>query len=104
MGKVCSIFSQILQLISHTGFDAAVRHQAERYARAFTSWGQFVAMLFCQLAGQVAARDLRRPGRQRRQVACHVVYTSPEAAIRIPDCSLQRRKLGFGEGLTREAM
>ena len=31
MSKVCSIFSQMLQLISRTGFDAAVRkHKAER--------------------------------------------------------------------------
>ena len=42
MSKVCSIFSQMLQLISRTGFEAAVRkHQAERHARGFSSWGQF---------------------------------------------------------------
>ena len=59
MSKVCSIFSQMLQLISRTGFDAAVRkHKAERHARGFSSWGQFVAMLFCQLGGAKSLREI----------------------------------------------
>jgi hypothetical protein len=59
LSKVCSIFSQILQLISRTGFDAAVRkHQAERHARGFSSWGQFVAMLFCQLGAAKSLREI----------------------------------------------
>src|SRR5437660_2914167 len=50
MSAVCSIFSQILQLFSRAEFQAAVRqHKAERHARGFTCWGQFIAMLFCQL-------------------------------------------------------
>jgi hypothetical protein len=57
--KVCSIFSQILQLISRTGFEQAVRkHKAERHARGFSSWGQFVAMLFCQLGGAKSLREI----------------------------------------------
>ena len=59
MNRVCSIFSQILQLISRTGFDTAVRkHKAERHARGFSSWGQFVAMLFCQLGGAKTLREI----------------------------------------------
>src|SRR5438552_5421136 len=50
MSAVCSIFSQILQLFSRAEFQAAVhQHKAERHARGFTCWGQFIAMLFCQL-------------------------------------------------------
>jgi len=50
MSVVCSIFSQILQLFSRAEFQAAVdKHKAERHARGFTCWGQFIAMLFCQL-------------------------------------------------------
>jgi len=50
MRQVCSIFSQILQLFSRTQFEqAVVEHKAERHARGFPSWTQFVAMLFCQL-------------------------------------------------------
>jgi len=59
LSKVCSIFSQMLQLISRAGFDGAVRrHRAERHARGFTSWGQFVAMLFCQLGGAKSLREI----------------------------------------------
>jgi len=57
MNRVCSIFAQLLELFPRTEFAAAVKkHQAERHARGFTCWGQFVAMLFCHL-GQ--ARSLR---------------------------------------------
>jgi hypothetical protein len=57
LNRVCSIFAQILQLFPREQFQQAVaKHQAERHARGFTCWGQFVAMLFCQLG---AARSLR---------------------------------------------
>ena len=59
MNRVCSIFSQLLQLISRPGFEMAVRkHKAERHARGFSSWGQFVAMLFCQLGGAKSLREI----------------------------------------------
>jgi hypothetical protein len=59
MKRGCSIFSQILQLIPRDRFEAAVsRHQAERHARGFSSWGQFVAMLFCQLAQAKSLREI----------------------------------------------
>jgi hypothetical protein len=57
--RVCSIFSQILQLISRLEFEAAVRkHKAERHARGFTCWGQFIAMLFCQLGHAKSLREI----------------------------------------------
>ncbi len=50
MNRVCSIFSQLLQLFPRAEFQQAVQqHRAERHARGFTCWGQFIAMLFCQL-------------------------------------------------------
>lgn len=59
MKRVCSIFSQILQLVPRDRFEAAVsQHKAERHARGFTSWGQFVAMLFCQLAQAKSLREI----------------------------------------------
>ena len=55
MNRVCSIFSQLLQLFSRAEFEAAVQqHKAERHARGFTCWGQFVAMLFCHWVGAIA--------------------------------------------------
>jgi len=57
MNRVCSIFAQLLQLFPRDQFQHAVKeNNAERHARGFTCWGQFVAMMFCQLA---SARSLR---------------------------------------------
>jgi Domain of unknown function (DUF4372)/Transposase DDE domain len=57
--KVCSIFSQVLKLFSRGGFEKAVKqHKAERHARGFTSWGQFVAMLFCQVGRAHSLREI----------------------------------------------
>lgn len=59
MTRVCSIFSQILQLIPRLEFESAVRqHNSERHARGFTSWGQFIAMLFCQLGHAKSLREI----------------------------------------------
>ena len=59
MTRVSSIFSQILQLIPRLEFDlAARRHNAERHARGFTCWGQFVAMLFCHLGNAKSLREI----------------------------------------------
>jgi hypothetical protein len=57
--KVCSIFSQVLKLFSRGGFEKAVKqHKAERHARGFTSWGQFIAMLFCQVGRAHSLREI----------------------------------------------
>jgi Transposase DDE domain/Domain of unknown function (DUF4372) len=57
--RVSSIFSQILQLIPRFEFESAVRkHDAERHARGFSSWGQFIAMLFCQLGHAKLLREI----------------------------------------------
>jgi hypothetical protein len=49
----------MLQLISRSGFEQAVRqHRVERHARGFSSWGQFVAMLFCQLGHAKSLREI----------------------------------------------
>jgi hypothetical protein len=59
LNRVSSIFSQILQLFSRLEFEGAVRkHNAERHARGFTCWGQFVAMLFCQLGHAQSLREI----------------------------------------------
>jgi hypothetical protein len=59
LNRVCSIFSQILQLFSRWEFESAVRqHQAERHARGFACWGQFVAMLFCHLGRAQSLREI----------------------------------------------
>ena len=52
MVKTASIFSQLLRFFPKTEFTKIVReYGAEAHAKGFTSWTQFVSMLFCQLAG-----------------------------------------------------
>jgi hypothetical protein len=59
MKRFSSIFSQLLQLFPRLEFEQAVKkHQAERGAKGFTSWGQFVAMLFCQLGRAHTLREI----------------------------------------------
>lgn len=59
MTRFCSIFNQLLQLFSRTDFQRAViATQAERHARGFDSWTQFIAMLFCQLGKAQSLREI----------------------------------------------
>jgi hypothetical protein len=57
--RFCSIFNQLLQLFPRVEFQRAVKDtKAERHARGFTCWGQFVAMLFCQLGRAHSLREI----------------------------------------------
>jgi hypothetical protein len=57
--RFCSMFSQLLQLFPRVEFQRAVHAtQAERHARGFTCWGQFVAMLFCHLGRAHSLREI----------------------------------------------
>jgi len=57
--RFCSIFSQLLQLFPRTEFQWAVKEtNAERHAKGFTCWQQFVAMLFCQLGRAHSLREI----------------------------------------------
>ena len=59
MNRFCSMFSQILQLFPRTEFELLVREtKAEMHARGFSSWAQFVAMLFCQLGRAHSLREI----------------------------------------------
>ncbi len=59
MNKFNSIFGQILQIFDKRSFLQAVRDtKAERSAKGFTCWDQFVAMLFCQLGQAHSLREI----------------------------------------------
>jgi hypothetical protein len=54
-----SIFGQILHLFSKREFfEAVYATQAERGAKGFSCWDQFVAMLFCQLGQAHSLREI----------------------------------------------
>ena len=59
MRAFSSLFSQLLTIFSRVDFAAAVRrHKAERAAKGFDCWTQFVAMLFCQLGRAHSLREI----------------------------------------------
>lgn len=59
MVRVASCFAQVLNLVDRHGFGAAVRAlDAERGAKGFRCWDQFVAMLFCQLGSAHSLREI----------------------------------------------
>lgn len=59
MNKFNSIFGQILGLFSRVEFERLVRQTGvEKGAKGFTSWGHFVAMLFCQLGQAHSLREI----------------------------------------------
>src|SRR5438093_9536388 len=57
--RFCSIFNQLLQLFPRPEFPGAVQStNAERHARGFSCWDQFVAMLFAQLGRAHSLREI----------------------------------------------
>jgi hypothetical protein len=54
-----SLFGQILQIMPRLAFSRrAATHGVERNAKGFSSWDQYVAMLFCQLAQAKSLREI----------------------------------------------
>ena len=59
INKFSSMFGQVLQIFSKKEFYLAVKEtKAEKGAKGFSSWGQFVAMLFCQLGQAHSLREI----------------------------------------------
>jgi hypothetical protein len=59
MVKSASLLSQLLQEIPRNEFNKlVVKHGGERRAKGFTCWGQFTAMLFCQVAHADSLREI----------------------------------------------
>jgi hypothetical protein len=57
--EFASIFSQMLAIFSRSQFETAVRRRrAERGAKGFDCWTQFVSMLFCQLGRAHSLREI----------------------------------------------
>lgn len=59
MKKYSSVFAQMLQMIPRYEFQKAVKlHKSERHSKGFSSWSQFVALLFCQIAAHDGLRGV----------------------------------------------
>ena len=78
MVRFSSMFSQLLKLFPRTEFQALVkRTHAERHARGFTCWGQFVAMVFCQLGRAHSLREICGGLRSAEGKLSHLGMTAP---------------------------
>jgi hypothetical protein len=78
MNRFCSIFSQLLQLFPKGEFLQAVKKtQAERHCRGFSSWSQFVAMLFCQLGRAHSLREIAGGLKSCEGKLIHLGITAP---------------------------
>jgi len=78
MNRFSSIFSQLLQLFSRTEFQHLVTvTQAERHSKGFTCWGQFVAMLLCQLGRAHTLREITGGLRSCEGKLKHLGITAP---------------------------
>ena len=59
MIAVASLFNQLLDHFPKSEFAALVeKHEAERNAKGFACWTQFVAMIFCSLAHADSLREI----------------------------------------------
>ena len=59
MANAVSLFSQLLRHFPRTEFAFLVKkHGAERHAKGFVCWDQFVAMLFCHVARADSLREI----------------------------------------------
>jgi hypothetical protein len=78
MNRYCSIFSQLLRLFPRVEFQQMVKEtKSERHARGFTSWSQFVSMLFCQLGRAHSLREISGGLRSCEGKLKHLGISSP---------------------------
>ena len=69
MRQAASLFNQLLQHFPRTEFGALVKkHNAERAAKGFTCWTQFVSMIFCQLGRADSLREICSKNASRIQI------------------------------------
>ncbi len=78
MNRFSSIFSQLLQLFPRLEFQHMVTiTQAERHAKGFSCWSQFVSMLFCQLGRAHSLREISGGLRSCEGKLKHLGITAP---------------------------
>ena len=72
------MFSQLLQLFPRWEFQAMVQKtRSERHARGFSSWSQFVSMLFCQLGRAHSLREISGGLRSCEGKLIHLGISAP---------------------------
>ena len=61
MAHYNTILNQLLLHIPRHQFDRLVKaHQADRYAKTFTTWNQLTVMLYAQASGKESLREIEQ--------------------------------------------
>jgi hypothetical protein len=72
------MFSQILQFFPRLEFqNLVIKTKSERHARGFSSWSQFVSMLFCQFGHAFSLREIAGGLRSCEGKLKHLGITAP---------------------------
>jgi hypothetical protein len=72
------MFSQLLQFFPRLEFqNLVIQTKSERHARGFSSWSQFVSMLFCQLGHAFSLREIAGGLRSCEGKLKHLGITAP---------------------------
>jgi hypothetical protein len=59
MRKVGTIYSELLKLFPRYRFEKAVeRYQRDRYVKTFSTWQQFITILYSQIKQKDSLRDI----------------------------------------------
>ena len=73
MNKTNTLLGQLLELVPRSRFTSLVKaYETEKGAKGFTSWTQFVSMLFAQLSGQSGLRSIEDGINQQRSSLYHL--------------------------------
>ena len=82
-----TIFGQMLQIVSRYDFEKAVKwYSADKHCRGFSSWNQFVSLLFGQQSGQDGLRayvDLEQSANHCRRGVYFVTRLKSNARYRV---------------------
>ena len=82
MGVKNTIFGQMLQIISRYDFEKAVKwYQADKHCKGFSSWHQFVSLLFGQLLGQDGLRGVETGLASQKNRLYHVGVRGAKRSI-----------------------
>ena len=59
MNKVYTIFAELLKLCPRYQFERATEHyKGDRYVKTFTTWEQYIAVLYSQITQKDSLRDI----------------------------------------------
>jgi hypothetical protein len=101
-----TILNQLLFHVPRHQFDRLVEtHQADRYAKTFSTWNQLTVMLYAQSSGKESLREIEQGLETQESKTYHVGLAGPVRRTTLADANGRRKweifRGVFGELLTR---